>query len=142
VIPVRDDARRAVRGIIHDRSQSGATVFVEPEETIPLNNELTRLCLLERDEEQRVLGELTDAVRHVLPALAELVEGLGALDLIFARAALAERLQAAEPERDAGGDLAPRGRLCWSPRGGEPRRAQAMSSRSTSECRQTGPAWS
>ncbi len=105
MIPVRDDARRAVRGIIHDRSQSGATVFVEPEETIPLNNELTRLCLLERDEEQRVLGELTDAVRHVLPALAELVEGLGALDLIFARAALAERLQAAEPEVDAGGDL-------------------------------------
>ena len=69
VIPVRDDARRAVRGIIHDRSQSGATVFVEPEETIPLNNELTRLCLVERDEEQRVLGELTDAVRHVLPGL-------------------------------------------------------------------------
>ena len=63
VIPVRDDARRAVRGIIHDRSQSGATVFVEPEETIPLNNELTRLCLEERDEEQRVLAELTDAVR-------------------------------------------------------------------------------
>ena len=105
VIPVRDDARRAVRGIIHDRSQSGATVFVEPEETIPLNNELTRLCLEERDEEQRVLGELTDAVRRVLPALAELVEGLGALDLVFARAALAERLHASEPEVDAGGDL-------------------------------------
>jgi DNA mismatch repair protein MutS2 len=105
VIPVRDDARRAVRGIIHDRSQSGATVFVEPEETIPLNNELTRLCLEERDEEQRVLGELTDAVRRVLPALAELVEGLGALDLVFARAALAERLHASEPEVNAGGDL-------------------------------------
>jgi DNA mismatch repair protein MutS2 len=105
VIPVRDDARRAVRGIIHDRSQSGATVFVEPEETIPLNNELTRLCLEERDEEQRVLGELTDRVRHVLPALAELVEGLGALDLVFARAALAEQLHASEPEVDAGGDL-------------------------------------
>jgi DNA mismatch repair protein MutS2 len=105
VIPVRDDARRAVRGIIHDRSQSGATVFVEPEETIPLNNELTRLCLEERDEEQRVLGELTDAVRQVLPALAELVDGLGALDLVFARAALAERLHASEPEVERGGDL-------------------------------------
>jgi DNA mismatch repair protein MutS2 len=105
VIPVRDEARRAVRGIIHDRSQSGATVFVEPEETIPLNNELTRLCLEERDEEQRVLSELTDAVRRVLPALAELVEGLGALDLIFARAALAERLHASEPEVAPGGDL-------------------------------------
>ncbi len=94
-----------MRGIIHDRSQSGATVFVEPEETIPLNNELTRLCLEERDEEQRVLAELTDAVRRVLPALGELVEGLGALDLVFARAALAERLHATEPEVSAGGDL-------------------------------------
>jgi DNA mismatch repair protein MutS2 len=105
VIPVRDDARRAVRGIIHDRSQSGATVFVEPEETIPLNNELTRLCLAERDEEQRVLGELTDGVRAVLAPLVELMEGLGALDLIFARAALAERLDASEPVVEVGGDL-------------------------------------
>ena len=105
VIPVRDDARRAVRGIIHDRSQSGATVFVEPEETIPLNNELTRLCLAERDEEQRVLAELTDAVRTVLPRLGTLVEGLGALDLVFARAALAERLGASAPEVTVDGDL-------------------------------------
>ncbi|HEX2502287.1 MAG TPA: endonuclease MutS2, partial [Methylomirabilota bacterium] len=105
VIPIRDDARRAVRGIIHDRSQSGATVFVEPEETISLNNELTRLSLEERDEEQRVLGELTDAVRRVLPALEELVDGLGALDLVFARAALAERLHASEPLVEPGGDL-------------------------------------
>jgi DNA mismatch repair protein MutS2 len=105
VVPVRDDARRAVRGIIHDRSQSGATVFVEPEETIPLNNELTRLCLEERDEELRVLAELTDQVRGALPALTRLLEGLGRLDLVFARAALAERLGATEPEVAAGGDL-------------------------------------
>jgi DNA mismatch repair protein MutS2 len=105
VIPIRDDARRAVRGIIHDRSQSGATVFVEPEETIPLNNELTRLCLEERDEERRVLAGLTDAVRAILGALAELVDGLGELDLVFARAALAERLDAAEPVVEPGGDL-------------------------------------
>ena len=105
VVPVRDDARRAVRGIIHDRSQSGATVFVEPEETIPLNNELTRLCLEERDEELRVLAELTDAVRSALPALARLVEGLGALDLVFARAGLAERFGATLPEVAIGGDL-------------------------------------
>jgi DNA mismatch repair protein MutS2 len=105
VVPVRDDARRAVRGIIHDRSQSGATVFVEPEETIPLNNELTRLCLEERDEELRVLAELTDAVRSALPALARLVEGLGTLDLVFARASLAERFGATLPEVAIGGDL-------------------------------------
>ena len=86
-------------------SQSGATVFVEPEETIPLNNELTRLSLAERDEEQRVLGELTDRVREVRAALEELVEGLGALDLVFARAALAERIDASEPRVEPDGDL-------------------------------------
>jgi DNA mismatch repair protein MutS2 len=105
VIPVRDDARRGVRGIIHDRSQSGATVFVEPEETIALNNELTRVLLEERDEERRILAELTDGVRRILPALATLVDGLGALDLVYARAALAERLDAAEPVVAVGGDL-------------------------------------
>ncbi|HZS34020.1 MAG TPA: Smr/MutS family protein [Methylomirabilota bacterium] len=105
VVPVRDDARRAVRGIIHDRSQSGATVFVEPEEMIPLNNELTRLTLEERDEERRLLAALTDAVRGNGPALAALIDGLGRLDLVFARAALAERLDASEPEVGPGGDL-------------------------------------
>jgi DNA mismatch repair protein MutS2 len=105
VLPVRDDARRVLRGIIHDRSQSGATVFIEPEATIPLNNELTRLGLEERAEEARLLGELTAAVRRALPVLEPLVEGLAALDLVFARAALAERIEATEPEVTEDGDL-------------------------------------
>jgi DNA mismatch repair protein MutS2 len=105
VLPVRDDARRAVRGIIHDRSQSGVTVFVEPEAMIPLNNDLTRLRLEERAEEERLRRELTEAVRRALPALQGLVEGLAALDLVFARGALAERLEATEPEVAPDGDF-------------------------------------
>src|SRR5262249_8369423 len=59
VLPVRGDARRAVRGIVHDRSASGATLFVEPDEVIDLNNQLTQRGLEERDEEVRLRQELT-----------------------------------------------------------------------------------
>src|SRR5262249_3594017 len=81
VVPVRGDARRAVRGIVHDRSASGATLFVEPEAVIDLNNQLAQRALEERDEEQRLLQALTDHVRAELPALEALVEGVGGLDL-------------------------------------------------------------
>ena len=105
VVPVRDDARRVIRGIIHDRSQSGATVFVEPEEAVPLNNDLVQRQLEERAEVERLLAVLTDRVRTELRALHGLVEGLGSLDLAFARAGLAERLDATEPQVEMGGDL-------------------------------------
>ncbi len=105
VLPVRGDARRAVRGIVHDRSASGATLFVEPDEVIDLNNQLTQRLLEERDEEARLLEELTRRVRAHLGELEALVDGLGALDLAFARAALGERLAASEPEMREGGDL-------------------------------------
>jgi DNA mismatch repair protein MutS2 len=105
VVPVRDDARGVIRGIVHDRSQSGVTVFVEPEEVIGLNNELCRCQLEERDEVERILAALTAEVRAGLPDLQALVDALGRLDLAFARAALAERLGAVEPIVEPGGDL-------------------------------------
>ena len=144
VIPVRDDARRAVRGIIHDRSQSGATVFVEPEETIPLNNELTRLCLAERDEEQRVLAELTDAVRTVLPRLGTSSRASGR----------STSSSLAPPSPSASAPARPRSRWtgistsarlaipCWWPSGGHQRPEWATSSPWTSGCPATGQDWS
>jgi len=63
----------------------------------------------ERDEELRLLQELTRRVHACLPELEALVDGLGALDLTFARAALAERLEATEPELSEGGDIDLRG---------------------------------
>jgi len=94
---------------VHDRSASGATVFIEPDEVIDLNNQLTQRLLEERDEELRLLQELTRRVHACLPELEALVDGLGALDLTFARAALAERLEATEPELSEGGDIDLRG---------------------------------
>jgi DNA mismatch repair protein MutS2 len=105
VVPVRGDARRRIRGIVHDRSQSGATLFIEPEQVVDLNNRLTRYALAERDEEHRLLRQLTDRVRGERADLEVLVDTLAALDGCFARAALADRLDATEPEIDEDGDL-------------------------------------
>lgn len=102
VLPVRSDARSRVRGIVHDRSQSGATLFVEPEQVVEANNDLVQASREEEAEAARILCLLTDHVRAALPELDALVEGIGALDLIFARARLAERMAATEPEIDDG----------------------------------------
>jgi DNA mismatch repair protein MutS2 len=100
VLPVRAEAKSRVRGIVHDRSQSGATLFVEPEPVLELNNELIQSSREEDAEVARILLALTDEVRAVLPELQALVEGIGEADLIFARAQLAERMAATEPEID------------------------------------------
>ena len=97
VLPVLAGAKGRMRGIVHDRSQSGATIFVEPESVVEDNNELVDLARDEDAEILRVLAALTDAVREALPELARLVDGIGEADLIFARAELAERMEATEP---------------------------------------------
>ncbi len=97
VLPVLAGAKTRLRGIVHDRSQSGATLFVEPESVVEDNNDLVQV---EREEEAlvlQVLAALTDAVHAALPELERLVDGLGAADLIFGRAELAERMEAVEP---------------------------------------------
>jgi DNA mismatch repair protein MutS2 len=97
VLPVLAGAKNRLRGIVHDRSQSGATLFVEPESVVDDNNELVQAQREEEAEVLRVLAALTDAVREALPELTRLVEGLGEADLVFARAELAERMEATEP---------------------------------------------
>ncbi|HEU4438839.1 MAG TPA: endonuclease MutS2, partial [Methylomirabilota bacterium] len=104
VLPIRVEAKGRLRGIVHDRSQSGATLFVEPEAMVEANNDLVQATREEEAEVVRILAALTDAVREALPELDALVAGIAGLDLIFARGALAERMEAVEPtvgeERD------------------------------------------
>lgn len=104
VLPIRAEAKGRLRGIVHDRSQSGATLFVEPEAVVEANNDLVQAAREEEVEILRILAALTDAVRAALPELDALVAGIGGVDLVFARGALAERMDAAEPaigeERD------------------------------------------
>ena len=97
VLPIRAEAKSRFKGIIHDRSQSGATLFVEPEAVVDDNNELVQTAREEDAEVLRVLQALTDEVRQALPELETLVEELGRLDLAFARAELAEAMEASLP---------------------------------------------
>jgi DNA mismatch repair protein MutS2 len=103
VVPVRAEARSRLRGIVHDRSQSGQTLFVEPEGVVEANNDLVGLLREEEHETARILAELTDAVRERARDIADLVETVGALDWIFARAHLAERMEATAPVLDGEG---------------------------------------
>ncbi|HSE03733.1 MAG TPA: endonuclease MutS2 [Methylomirabilota bacterium] len=97
VLPIRAEAKGRLRGIVHDRSQSGATLFVEPEALVEANNDLVQAAREEEAEVLRILAALTDAVRAALPELDTLVAAMGGLDLVFARGALAERMEAVEP---------------------------------------------
>jgi DNA mismatch repair protein MutS2 len=97
VLPIRAEAKSRFKGIVHDRSQSGATLFVEPEAVVDDNNELVQTAREEDAEVLRVLLALTDAVRQALPELEALVEDMGRLDLAFARAELAEAMEASLP---------------------------------------------
>jgi len=102
VLPVRADSARAVRGIVHDRSLSGATLFIEPASVVEANNDLLQLTLDEQAEIQRVLAALTEQVHTHLPILDQLVNETGRLDLTFAKARLADKLGAVSPEISPG----------------------------------------
>ncbi|HYY41881.1 MAG TPA: hypothetical protein VE775_04050, partial [Pyrinomonadaceae bacterium] len=106
VIPVRADARGRVAGVGHGFSSSGATVFVEPLETIESNNELQSLRETEEREITRILATLTDELRRELPALERAAEAVAELDFVNAKAVLARTFNCVEPEIDEAGTLA------------------------------------
>ncbi|GAB4270884.1 MAG: endonuclease MutS2 [Deferrisomatales bacterium] len=97
VIPLRTDFRGYLDGIVHDRSRSGATFFVEPLEVVELNNRLSLVKEEEEAEVRRILVELTGAIRHATPALRRNLEVVAHLDALGARLALARRLRAVAP---------------------------------------------
>jgi DNA mismatch repair protein MutS2 len=100
VIPVRSDHRGRVAGVAHGFSSSGATVFVEPLETIEANNELQALRGTEEREVTRILSTLTEELRAELPAIALAAGAVAELDFVNAKAALAAHLRAVEPSID------------------------------------------
>ncbi|HYV19056.1 MAG TPA: Smr/MutS family protein [Verrucomicrobiae bacterium] len=94
VIPIRAESRGAVAGIVHAVSGSGATVFLEPLETVELNNEIVTRREQEAAEVRRLLREYSDLLRGRLPELRALAHGVGGLDLAMARARLGRRQKA------------------------------------------------
>jgi DNA mismatch repair protein MutS2 len=98
VLPVQAGMRGKVRGIVHGTSQSGATVFIEPEEVVSLNNGLKLAELEVIEEERRILAALTSTVREEADLIRVDLEVLADLDLIDTCAALADALDATAPE--------------------------------------------
>ncbi len=83
VIPIRSEARQALPGIVHGVSGSGATVFLEPLETVDLNNEIVTLRDRESAEVHRLLREYSDLLRGRLPELHALRLAIGRIDLVI-----------------------------------------------------------
>ncbi len=97
VVPLRAESRGRIRSIVHDQSSSGATLFVEPLVAVELNNQWHEAQLAERDEERRILTDLTDQVGAFAEVIVQLVEALAQMDLAFMCAKYAEELHAVEP---------------------------------------------
>src|SRR5256714_8639860 len=90
VIPVRADHQARIKGVAHGSSSSGATVFIEPLETIDANNELQNLREAEQREIAEILFALSEQLRRHLPAIELAASAIGELDFINAKAAFAE----------------------------------------------------
>src|SRR5215510_5717218 len=97
VIPLRAEFKGQIKAVIHDQSSSGATLFVEPLPVVDLNNAMRELQLQARDEERRILAEVSALVGEHATELKYGVENLAVLDLIFAKAKYADELKASEP---------------------------------------------
>lgn len=98
VIPVAPGMKRKIKGIVHDESASGKTIFIEPTEVVEANNKIRELEADERREIVRILTEFAKEVRpHVVPIL-ESYRFLAKIDLIRAKAELAKQIKGIEPE--------------------------------------------
>lgn len=97
VLPVRAEYKRNIKGFIHDRSASGATFFIEPEEVLEMNNELRSLAIDEKEEVERILGELSRRAGMLATELYQDLEILQEIDEYYARAEYAYKFSAVKP---------------------------------------------
>jgi DNA mismatch repair protein MutS2 len=97
VIPVSAYDKRKLRGLIHDQSASGKTVFIEPEEIVEINNDLVELDYEERREIVRILTSFADDIRPYVDDLLESNNFLGEMDFIRSKAKLGIHLNSIKP---------------------------------------------
>lgn len=103
VIPVKQEYRNAYGGIVHDQSSSGATLFIEPQAIVTLNNELQEAKVQEKQEIERILIELTKEVAEVASELQHNVIVLAELDFTFTKGKYSHKLKASKPKMNENG---------------------------------------
>ncbi len=98
MLPVTPGVKRKIKGIVHDESATGKTVFIEPAEVVEANNKVRELEAQERREIIRILTVFSDEVRPHIAEILDAYHFLALIDLTQAKAAMAEEQQAFEPE--------------------------------------------
>lgn len=97
VLPVKAEYRSQFGGVVHDQSQTGLTLYIEPQAVVELSNKLSELRVKENAEEQRVLQELSADLEPHINEIQQNVQILGHFDFVNAKARLAARLDAMQP---------------------------------------------
>ncbi len=105
VIPVKQEHKARIPGIVHDQSASGATLFIEPQAVVTMNNELRELELEEQQEIQRILAELSASAGAAEAPIRGNQQILQKLDMVFAKGRLACNMNAMKPEISTDGKL-------------------------------------
>ncbi len=105
VIPIKQDHRGNLSGVVQGQSGSGATLFIEPMSVIESNNDLHRLAHAERQEIRRILKSLTDELRPLVDEFRHALDILGELDFLAAKARLSIEIDGIAPELNTRGFL-------------------------------------
>ena len=105
VIPVNPVNKRKIRGIVHDESATGKTLFIEPAEVVDANNRIRELEGEERQEIIRILTAIANEIRPMLPEIMASYDFLGVIDFVRAKAKFAQSIEATVPAMSSDGSL-------------------------------------
>lgn len=105
VLPIRQEYRSMVPGIVHDQSSSGATIFIEPMSVVEIGNELKQLTAAEKVEIDRILLSLSAQIAPEAQSIENNIQILSKIDFIFAKGLLGQQMEAVTPRMNAEGRL-------------------------------------
>ena len=105
VVPVKAECRASVPGIVHDQSGTGSTLFIEPMGVVEAGNELKQWSIKEHNEIERILGAFSDRIAPDAELIANNLDLMARLDVIFAKAALSRQMRAVPPKLNEKGHV-------------------------------------